>query len=120
MFPKSLILFIILIVGLIIGQYSFIVKESQTAVNSAITQTTQSANLTVTKLFINNVYPEISHIVRLKENTNPKNGLEGEDLNEVDSIVRNFMFGTDILKIKLLLKKVKNYHQTRLLIFKIL
>lgn len=101
MFRKLLIFFIVVIVGLLISQYSIILKESQNAVNSAITQTTQSSNLTVTKLFINDVYPNISDIVKLKENPNPTFGLSGEELNSVDSVVRNFMFGTDILKIKL-------------------
>lgn len=101
MFRKSLTLFLIIIIALLISQYTFILKESKNALTSVITQTTQSSNLTITKLFINNVYPEISDIVRLRENPNPKVGLSDQELNNVDTVIRNFMFGTDILKIKL-------------------
>lgn len=94
-------LFMFMIFVLLIFQFNIILNETKKSVNEAIIETTQSGNYTVTKLFINGIYPSISNIIKLKENSNPTSGLIGDDLKKVDLIVRNFMYGTDILKIKL-------------------
>lgn len=112
MFSKKMIFFLLIILSFFIGQYIFISSESKKAINEAITETTQSSNLTVTKLFINDVYPGISNILQLEENPNPKNGLEGKELEKVDNIIRSFMFGTDILKIKLYSKNGMTIYST--------
>ena len=112
MFSKPLVFIMIIILGLFIGQYVYVSSESNKAIKSAITETTQSSNLTVTKLFINNIYPELSSILKLEENFNPKVGLEGEELSKVDTVIRNFMFGTDILKIKLYSKNGMTIYST--------
>lgn len=76
-------------------------NQIKTTVNKGISEATQDANLTVTKLFINEVYPKIESILKLKEKPYQKVGLSNKDLETVDMHIRNFMLGTDILKIKL-------------------
>lgn len=101
MSKKFVYILLLFIVVLFVVQFNFIMSESKKSVNESITQTTQSGNKTVTQLFINGIYPSISNILKLKENPNPEVGLDGDDLEVVDNVIRKFVYGTDILKIKL-------------------
>lgn len=99
--PKSFIVLILIFLVILIAQNYVINKEAKTTTNNAIYETTQAANLTVTKLFINELYPKLSTILNLENNKNIKVGLKGKDLVIVDNAIRSFMINTDILKVKI-------------------
>lgn len=101
--PKlSLVLMAILLVSFPI-QHWIIEKMANESLGNAIADATQAANVTVTKLFINEVYPRLVQHLGLESGPNamPAKGLEGVALAETDRTIRNFMFGTDIMKVKL-------------------
>ncbi|WP_135077310.1 hypothetical protein [Terasakiella sp. SH-1] len=79
------------------GIYYVTMNLSEELLRKSITQATQSANQTVTKIFVNDVYPDITEQLDLDDRAE---GLTGEALDIVDHKVRSFMFGTDVLKVK--------------------
>lgn len=81
----------------------FIVEDqANKSLGDAISEATQAANITVTKLFVNEIYPRLSTRLNLEGgNASQAKGLAGEALTETDRTIRNFMYGTDIMKVKL-------------------
>jgi hypothetical protein len=93
---------LVVIIGIFIGTFFLISDRSEQTLNTAILETTQAANTTVTKLFINQVYPNLESELQLRAgNVANQVALSGEALNTTDRAVRNFMLGTDILKVKI-------------------
>lgn len=73
---------------------------TDTLINQAIIKTTEESNATVTKLFVNEVYPDVQSQLKLttKGQAEP---LSGMSLDVVDQKVRDFTRNTDILKVKI-------------------
>ncbi|MGN7610817.1 hypothetical protein ACQZV8_01900 [Magnetococcales bacterium HHB-1] len=87
---------------LVIGIYIIITDSVSQALNTAITRATQSGNAAITRIFINEVYPELQQDLQLTaDNRATKSILTKEERNRVDKRVRAFMLGTDILKVKI-------------------
>ncbi len=99
--PKISLFLTALIIIVIFAQHFVINQQIKDSIDQTISQSTQEANITVTKLFINELYPKISSMLKLKEEPNRQRGLEGEELDIVDKRIKGFMLGTDILKIKI-------------------
>ncbi|MCP4199038.1 MAG: hypothetical protein GY762_17980 [Proteobacteria bacterium] len=96
------LVFLILVACAFAGQFFLLSNMLDRAIKASITEASQSANSSVTRLFINEIYPRLSDIIPLEETETPAtNGLKGEELRSVDRSVRKFMLGTDILKIKI-------------------
>lgn len=91
-----------LLVICLCGQFVYLKRHIETTFAKAVTQSTQLANQTATRLFVNELYPRIAQILPLNKDGRPiDKGLADDDLQNVDRAIRVFMLGTDILKIKL-------------------
>lgn len=87
---------------LVIGIYFIISQSVERSLTSAITNSTQASNAAVTRLFINEIYPDLAAEISLTANpAMAKDALSPEEVDHVDERVRQFMFGTDILKAKI-------------------
>ncbi|SCA55330.1 exported hypothetical protein [Candidatus Terasakiella magnetica] len=95
---RNIILMVILCYAALVGLYFIVTSMTQDLLKQSVTQTTQSANKTVTKIFVNEIFPEISGVLDID---NRKEGVEGEVLSLIDTKIRTFMLGTDVLKVKL-------------------
>ena len=72
-------------------------------IQKEIVSNTEESNHTLTKVFVNETYPDIKEFLNL-ENRLPKiQGvlMDADSLQQVDIRIRNFMSDTDILKIKI-------------------
>ncbi len=88
--------------GLIFGVYFLISQAMATYLSQAITETTQAGNATLTRVFINDLYPRLAPDLGLSGNPREmKQQLDEQELSRVDLAVREFILGTDILKVKL-------------------
>ncbi|MEO5342888.1 MAG: hypothetical protein H7842_06045 [Gammaproteobacteria bacterium SHHR-1] len=98
-FPSLLLL---ISLALLLGVYYLISQTLGAYLSQAITETTQAGNATLTRVFVNDLYPRLAADLGLSGNPRQmKQQLSAEELARVDQAVRKFMFGTDILKIKL-------------------
>lgn len=95
------ILIILVLVVLLPIQHWILEGQTNAAVGEVVSEATQAANATVTKLFINEVYPRLSESLALEGAGNRGEPLVGEALETTDRTIRSFMYGTDIMKIKL-------------------
>ena len=87
---------------LVVGIYFIITASVGESLYTAVTRTTQAGNTAVTRIFINEVYPELQQDLQLSEDSRlAKAVLTEDELRRVDKRVRGFMFGTDILKAKI-------------------
>lgn len=99
------LVFIFTIGAFIALTFSVVLKLqlSKSFVETEIINTTQESNHTLTKIFINEAYPDIKHHLALEENIaqHATKLMQGEDLSAIDHRVRQFMRNTDVLKIKI-------------------
>jgi len=94
--------FLLLIACTFVGQFFLLSNKFDSAIKASITEASQSANSSVTRLFVNEIYPRLSDMIPLEETgTLITKGLRGEELRSVDRSIRKFILGTDILKIKI-------------------
>ena len=69
---------------------------------SAVLSASEAANQDLTQLFINDLYDAIEPAIRLNANINQQNdALSAEEYERINGRIREFMLGTDFLKIKL-------------------
>ncbi len=69
---------------------------------SAVLRASEAANQDLTQLFVNDLYDAIEPAVRLSANINKQNdALSNEEYERINGRIREFMLGTDFLKIKL-------------------
>lgn len=88
--------------ALIVGIYFIITNSVERSLTSAITTSTEASNAAVTRLFINEIYPDLAVDIGLTNDpTKVKSSLSEDEIKYVDNRVREFMFGTDILKAKI-------------------
>jgi sensor histidine kinase regulating citrate/malate metabolism len=98
-FPYLLLLFSF---GLVLASYFYISNSLSQYLSQAITQTTQAGNASLTRAFVNVLYPRLAEDLGLSSNPlGLKQALDAEELARVDQAVREFAFGTDVLKVKL-------------------
>lgn len=96
------IFFLLLIACAFVVQFLLLSNKFEHAIKTSITEASQSANTSVTRLFVNEIYPRLSDIISLEETgTSIVKGLNGEELKLVDRSIRRFIIGTDILKVKI-------------------
>lgn len=94
--------FLLLNLLVMIGIYFVLTHTMERALSSAIIQATQAGNSDITRVFINEVYPELQSDLALTSNpASVKSALDSQELARVDNRVRRFMFGTDVLKAKI-------------------
>ena len=87
---------------LLVGIYLFLSSSLQDSLSDAVRETTEKANATVTRIFINEVYPDLEQALQLTyDRQKTKDVLTAQELEDVDNRVRQFMLGTDILKAKI-------------------
>ncbi|MBF0256165.1 MAG: hypothetical protein HQL47_06840 [Gammaproteobacteria bacterium] len=95
-------LFLLLSLAALILVYVLLTRSVSSALGSAILEATQASNATVTKVFVNELYPRLQQDLGFSGNAQQaKRELSAEELQRVDGLVRQFMLGTDILKAKL-------------------
>lgn len=102
--PTRTSLFLLfLVLASLVAEHFLVHSHESDVLHEAITETTQSGNATATRLFINSVYPGLAGHLKLENQAggDAAKGLSGTALAETDRVIRNFMFGTDILKVKL-------------------
>lgn len=90
------------IIVALVGQNYILHNQISTLLDDSIISATQDGNTTATKLFINEIYPRLKQNMDL-ETTDPNGvkALQGDQLQATDQTIRQFMLGTDILKIKI-------------------
>ena len=100
--PKFPIFFIILNIALIIGIYFLLTYSIKDILTDTILKSTEHSNSTMTRVFVNEVYPRLKDSLQLTDNRQKaKDELSSEEVEVVDNAVRKFMLGTDILKVKI-------------------
>ncbi|MBO6559198.1 MAG: hypothetical protein JJ959_01615 [Nisaea sp.] len=100
--PRIPMILIAAITVALIGEYLLITSQFNETIVRAITNSSQAANATTTKLFINEVYPRLESQFGLKhDKPDAPEDLNGEVLQRVDETIRTFMLGTDIMKVKI-------------------
>jgi hypothetical protein len=98
-FPYLLLVFSVLFV---IGLYFYLSGAVRDALSEMVRVNTENANATVTRIFINEVYPDLQNELMLTyDRQQTKDSLTADELTRVDQRVRKFMIGTDILKTKI-------------------
>jgi hypothetical protein len=100
-FPRLPLLIILILVGSLPVQHWVLENQTNAAVGAVISEATQAANTTVTKLFVNELYPRLKEPLALEGKGKRGEPLSGEALETTDSTIRRFMFGTDIMKVKI-------------------
>jgi hypothetical protein len=86
---------------IITGFYILITSSFERYVTAAITSSTQASNAAITRLFVNEVYPELQTDLALTSDPRRvKDQLSANEIEHVDRRVREFMLGTDVLKAK--------------------
>jgi len=83
------------------GQYVFLQKQAQESIYNSILKATQDSNATVTRLFINSLYPSVESVLKLTDPAASETLLSESDFQIVDTVIRKFVFGTDVLKVKI-------------------
>jgi hypothetical protein len=78
--------------------YVVSIERTNEIMVGSITKSTQISNATITKVFVNELYPDLASTLRLSE---PYKTLTNEEISFIDRRVRGFMLGTDILKAKI-------------------
>ncbi len=95
-------LFIILVLAVLIPvQHWILEEETNAAIGEVVSESTQAGNAVVTKLFVNELYPRLSESLGLEGAEKRGVPLVGEALEKADGSIRRFMFGTDIMKVKI-------------------
>lgn len=99
---KRKLFFLLILLSLIslVATYWVVIHETTSTINDAVGQSTQAANATVTKMLANDVYPRIAKQLALEGNV-PSKPLTGDDFLETDRLIRQVIFGTDIMKVKI-------------------
>lgn len=92
-------------VAVMIAQYLVLTDRIEEAMRSSLTGATQASNATVTRLFVNEVYPKADRILQLSSNATVKDKLDNDELAKLDTLVRSFIFGSDVLKVKIYNKR---------------
>lgn len=97
---KTLIKFSIVTAGFLVLSltYFFTIESVEKILRDSVTKSTQASNAAITRIFANELFPEIETTLNI---TSRSEGLSGPDLKTVDTKVRTFMLGTDILKTKI-------------------
>jgi len=90
----------IALLGALIGQYIFTKDQAKESLSASILKATQDSNATVTKLFINSLYPEIEDVLQLNNASAASALLSKAEFELVDAVIRKFVLGTDVLKVK--------------------
>lgn len=94
--------FLFLNLLVMIGIYFILSQTMERSLSSAIIQATQAGNSDITRIFINEVYPELEDDLGLTSSpAKVKEALNSDELGRVDHRVRSFMLGTDVLKAKI-------------------
>lgn len=101
LFSRMPLLIILILVGMLPVQHWVLESQTNAAVGEVISEATQAANATVTKLFVNELYPRLTEPLALEGKGKRSEPLAGEALEITDSTIRKFMFGTDIMKVKI-------------------
>ena len=72
-------------------------------IQKEIVSNTEESNYTLTKVFVNETYPDIKGFLNLENPSQRAQGvlMDVDSLKQVDTRIRNFMADTDILKIKI-------------------
>lgn len=103
-FARLPLLLVLILVVLVPVQHWLLKDMTNAAVGEAVSDATQAANATVTRLFVNEIYPRLSASLGLEgtgDNGTRGAPLSGQALESTDSAIRSFMFGTDIMKVKI-------------------
>lgn len=100
--PKFPFFFMLVSIVCVAGIYFFISHYVSKALSDTVKDSTEKANAMVTKIFINEVYPDLhEHLKLTYDRQQALDKLAGPSLSKVDERVRAFMQGTDILKVKI-------------------
>lgn len=97
---NTLFKFAVVICGftVLIATYVFTLNTAENVLRDSITKTTQASNAAITRIFVNELFPELDKTLDIHVR---KEGLKGQELAFVDTKIRTFMLGTDILKTKI-------------------
>ncbi|MBO6949746.1 MAG: hypothetical protein JJ855_17335 [Rhodospirillales bacterium] len=99
--PRSLYALVFILVGWSVAQVFFLSDKLEEALRNSLAGATQASNATVTRLFVNEVYPRLGIKLDLEEMDGSDAKIDQNHIAEVDAVVRRFIFGTDVLKVKI-------------------
>lgn len=96
---KNLVLLFAVIAFIAIGtSLYFSLEKSKTFLHKEIIAFSEEANTNITKVFVNELYPDINHIIDLSEQTSNRT-ISEDEFNFVDQKIRKFIQGTGVLKV---------------------
>ena len=101
---RPIIVLLLVTVCLLSGQYLTLTHTAEQTVRSALTQATQLSNETVTRLFVNSALRSIIDKLPLGHGLDSEAEVAGEDMKLVDRTIREFILGTDVVRVKILNK----------------
>lgn len=100
-FARLPLMIILVLLGTLPVQHWVLESQTNEAVGESVAMATEAANSTVTKLFVNELYPRLSGSLALEGSGKRGEPLAGETLETTDRTIRKFMLGTDIMKVKI-------------------
>ena len=81
--------------------FGLIFHLTNSSINEEILSASEKNNMTLTKIFVNEVYPELAPILQLKTHHKTTDFLTYEQLKFIDKRVKRYISGTDVLKVKI-------------------
>lgn len=107
---KPTILLLLVALCLLAGQYLTLTNTAEKAVRNAMTEATQLSNETVTRLFVNSALRSI--IGKLPLSPDADAAVADDDFASVDQKIREFILGTDVVKVKIFNKAGRVLYST--------
>ena len=106
------ILLLLIALCLLAGQYLTLTHTAEKAVRNALTEATQLSNETVTRLFVNSALRSIIGKLPLSPDPDADAAVTDDDFASVDQKIREFILGTDVVKVKIFNKAGRVLYST--------
>lgn len=98
---RPIIVLLLVTVCVLSGQYVALTHTAEQTVRDALTQATQLSNETVTRLFVNSTLRSIIDKLPLGPDLDADGEVADDDIKLVDQTIREFILGTDVVRVKI-------------------
>ncbi len=109
---RPIIVLLLVTVCLLSGQYLTLTHTAEQTVRSALTQATQLSNETVARLFVNTALQTIIGKLPLSPGLDADAEVADDNFEFVDQKIREFILGTDVVKVKIFNKSGRVLYST--------
>ena len=109
---RPIIVLLLVTVCVLSGQYLTLTHTAEQTVRSALTQATQLSNETVARLFVNTALQTIIGKLPLSPRLDADAEVADDDFEFVDQTIREFILGSDVVKVKIFNKAGRVLYST--------